>query len=193
MSVFLDTPIPRNQLRPLIVAIDLELNQPSNKIIQIGAVIGDLRSGEVVSSFSIFADPGEQLSDEIVKLTGIQQSDVDGAGALLDAYGALVEWMAPYSELRQREALTWGGGDTTDLFQQLGVPFDQWVFSRRWTDVKTVFSAWRMAQGRPWDGGLARAMTKLGLVFEGRKHNALDDARNTFRIFYRLLGEFKNQ
>lgn len=193
MSAFLDTPIPRNQLRPLIVAIDLELNQPSNKIIQIGAVIGDLRSGEVVSSFSTFADPGEQLSAEIVKLTSIKQSDVDGAGALLDAYGSLVEWMAPYSELRQREALTWGGGDTTHLFQQLGAPFDQWVFSRRWTDAKTVFSAWRMAQGRPWDGGLARAMTKLGLVFEGRKHHALDDARNTFRIFYRLLGEFKNQ
>jgi inhibitor of KinA sporulation pathway (predicted exonuclease) len=33
-------------------------------------------------------------------------------------------------------------------------------------------------------------MTKLGLAFEGRQHNAIDDAENAFRIYRALLFEF---
>jgi inhibitor of KinA sporulation pathway (predicted exonuclease) len=34
-------------------------------------------------------------------------------------------------------------------------------------------------------------MTKLGLAFQGRKHNALDDALNTFTMYRALLAEFR--
>jgi inhibitor of KinA sporulation pathway (predicted exonuclease) len=33
-------------------------------------------------------------------------------------------------------------------------------------------------------------MTKIGLSFRGRKHNASDDALNTFRMYRALLAEF---
>jgi inhibitor of KinA sporulation pathway (predicted exonuclease) len=54
-----------------------------------------------------------------------------------------------------------------------------------------LYVAWRMAHCRDIAGGLAKAMTKLGLAFQGRKHNALDDALNTFRIYRALLAEFR--
>jgi hypothetical protein len=38
-------------MKELIVALDLELNQPSGRIVQIGAVLGNVRTGEIVSHF----------------------------------------------------------------------------------------------------------------------------------------------
>jgi hypothetical protein len=36
-------------MKELIVALDLELNQPSRRVVQMGAMLGDVRTGEVVS------------------------------------------------------------------------------------------------------------------------------------------------
>lgn len=44
----------RNVLKPPVVALDLEFTQPSKKIIQIGVVIGDITSGEVVNRFAAY-------------------------------------------------------------------------------------------------------------------------------------------
>jgi inhibitor of KinA sporulation pathway (predicted exonuclease) len=181
----------RNLLKPLVVALDLELTQPSKKIIQIGAVIGDITSGEVVSRFSVFANPGELLTEFIVKLTGIHQSDVDAAGTLHEAYASLAAWLHPYAAQRQLNPLTWGGGDSRELREALDLGEERWLFGRRWVDVKTVYTAWRHAQGKLGESGLATAMTKVGLVFRGRRHNALDDAENTFRMYCKLLHQFK--
>jgi inhibitor of KinA sporulation pathway (predicted exonuclease) len=87
--------------------------------------------------------------------------------------------------------LTWGGGDTVILRQQLGLSEERWMFGRRWIDVKTLYVAWRMSHDKEISGGLAKAMTRLGLTFQGRKHNALDDAHNTFRMYRALLAEFR--
>lgn len=183
--------IDRSAMRPLVCSLDLEYNQPSKKIIQIGAVIGDLTTGEVVSRFSVFANPGEALNPAIIKLTGIQQSDVDAADDLADGYRLMLDWLQPFNARRTLNPLTWGGGDSQDLRDQLGLPDNCWGFGRRWTDVKTVYIAWRASQQRPGDGGLARSLTKLGLVFQGRRHNALDDAENTFRVYVALLKQFR--
>ena len=40
-------------MKELIVALDLELNQPSRRVVQIGAVLGSVRTGEVVSQFDL--------------------------------------------------------------------------------------------------------------------------------------------
>jgi inhibitor of KinA sporulation pathway (predicted exonuclease) len=185
--------IDRSAMPPLIVSLDLEYNQPSRKIIQIGAIVGDLTTGEVVSRFSSFANPYEPLSPEIIKLCGIKQADVDGAPDINEAYRQLVEWLAPYESRRSLNALTWGGGDSEDLREAIGIGREDkaWRFGRRWTDAKTVFTAWRAAHGRPWDGGLAKSMTKLGLAFQGRRHNALHDAENTFTVYVALLKQFQ--
>jgi inhibitor of KinA sporulation pathway (predicted exonuclease) len=190
------TAIDRSVMLPLVVSLDLEYNQPSRKLIQIGAAMGNVVTGEVVDRFSIFMNPHEALHPEIIALCGISQADVDAAPDLPDAYAQLVKWMEPYKNQRVLNPLTWGGGDSEDLREALNLDREDrgsWHFGRRWTDVKTIFGAWRASQGKPWDGGLARSMTKLGMVFEGRKHNALHDAENTFQVYVALLRQFQKE
>jgi DNA polymerase III alpha subunit (gram-positive type) len=66
-------------MKELLVSMDLELNQPSRRIIQIGAVIGNIRTGEIVSRFDSKVSPNEELSPAIVRLTKIEQEEVDAA------------------------------------------------------------------------------------------------------------------
>lgn len=182
----------RSVMRPLQVSLDLEYNQPSRKLIQLGAVIGDLVSSKVVSRFSTFINPFEPLNPVIIELTGITQTDVDNAPYVKEAYRNFAAWVQPHSANLTKSPLTWGGGDAEDLREAVGLSLEnpEWIFSRRWTDAKTVFTAWRAANNRPWDGGLARSMTKLGMTFQGRKHNAQDDAENTFLVYMALLRKF---
>jgi hypothetical protein len=56
-------------MKELLVSMDLELNQPSRRIIQIGAVTGNIRTGEIVSRFDSKVSPNEELSPAIVRLT----------------------------------------------------------------------------------------------------------------------------
>ncbi len=177
-------------VRELLISLDLEMNQPSRKIIQIGAVLGNVKTGVIVSRFESKVNPGEPLDPRIVDLTKITQCEVDAAPALAEAYVELCRWMAPYEGERVMNPVTWAGGDTETLRGELGLSEERWPFGRRWIDAKTLFIAWRMAQGRATEGGLARSMTKLGLAFSGQKHNARDDAENTFRIYCALVRQF---
>jgi inhibitor of KinA sporulation pathway (predicted exonuclease) len=178
-------------VKELLVSIDLEMNQPSKKIIQIGAVLGNVRTSELLSRFDVKVNPFETLDPRIVQLTGIKQCEVDAAGTLTQAYEQLNTWLAPHAEDRTLNPLTWGGGDSETLREQLGLQDERWLFGRRWIDVKTIFVAWRMVQSKDIQGGLAKAMTKVGLAIHGRKHNATDDAANTFRMYCALLARFK--
>jgi inhibitor of KinA sporulation pathway (predicted exonuclease) len=178
-------------VKNLLVSLDLEMNQPSGKIIQIGAVLGNVETGEIVSEFESKVNASETLAPAIIALTKITQREVDQAPHLLDAYYALSLWLDRYAELRVLNPLTWGGGDTETLRVQLNMEMERWPFGRRWIDTKTLYVAWRMAQGKDISGGLAKAMTKLELAFQGQKHNALDDAKNTFRMYRALLKQFQ--
>jgi inhibitor of KinA sporulation pathway (predicted exonuclease) len=149
------------------------------------------RTGEVVSHFDAKVNPDELFSPRIAELTGISAQELELAPSLAVAGEALAAWLTPRDSLRILNPLTWGGGDTVILRQQLGLSQERWMFGRRWIDVKTLYVAWRMAHFKEISGGLAKAMTKLGLAFQGRKHNALDDALNTFRMYRALLAEFR--
>lgn len=175
----------RGALAPLVIALDLEFNQPSQKIIQIGAACGDLRSGAVVGRFSQLVNPGEALDPRIAELCGIDPQDLVAAPDLQAAWCMVEAWLGGFPD-RQMNPVTWGGGDSRSLQEQLGAP-DDWAFGRRHVDAKTVFIAWRAAHLRPAVGGLKTSMKKLGLAFEGRPHDAADDAINAFRVYHRLL------
>jgi inhibitor of KinA sporulation pathway (predicted exonuclease) len=170
-----------------LTALDLELNQPSGKIIQIGAVIGDTDSGEISQRLRIYVDPKEKLNDFIIELTGISQKDIDEKGVTLE------EAYAQLSDFHQRHStfinpLTWGGGDSEEIFSQLGLEkYDSFCFGRRWIDAKTLYVSECIARGLPVQGGLSKVMTKYNMNFKGRKHDALDDAENTFRLYHEML------
>jgi hypothetical protein len=106
-------------MKELIVALDLELNQPSQRIVQIGAVLGNVRTGEVVSQFDVKVNPGEPLDSRITVLTGLSPQEIELAPGLSAAGQALAAWLSPRDSLRILNPLTWGGGDTETLREQL--------------------------------------------------------------------------
>jgi inhibitor of KinA sporulation pathway (predicted exonuclease) len=181
-------------MKELAFSLDLEMNQPSGKIIQIGVVVGNVVTGEVVDRFSRFVNPEEPLSDFIIGLTGITQQDVDQAPLLSAVYSELASWAGQYKKKRHLNPITWGGGDSDYLRRELKVELDSpdWILGRRWLDAKTVFSAWSMSRGKTPRAGLSAAMKILGMNFAGRAHDAGVDAENTFAIWCELMRRFKS-
>lgn len=173
----------------LLISLDLEFNQPSKRIIQVGATAGNLQSGLIESSFVAYVNPSEPIDPRISRLTGIEQHHVDAAQNVDFVYKQLSKWVSQFDGNRHINPLTWGGGDSDSLRQALGEN-EEWIFGRRWIDAKTLFTAWRHSQSILAQGGLAKSMSKVGLRFEGQKHNALADAVNTWRIYWSLLQLF---
>lgn len=176
----------------IFTSLDLEFNQPSGKIIQIGACVGNIVTGQVFDKLSVFVNPHEHLNPFITELTKIKDSDVRNAGTVEEGYRKLQRMHENYSAFIN--PLTWGGGDSQFLKEQLiaeNPHFDGWCFGRRWIDVKTLFISWRFANAQPIQGGLARSMVKVGLAFNGQKHDAKDDAINTFHMYRAMLAKLK--
>lgn len=173
----------------IFTALDLEMNQPSGTIIQIGAAVGNIETGEVIETLSVIINPKENLSESIVKLTGITQEQVDSGAELREGYRQLIDLHKKHNSFIN--PITWGGGDSAELMDQLrkeDPSFDhQWGFGRRWIDAKTVYVSYRLATGQKIQSGLANSLTKVGLSFRGTKHNAKDDAVNTFYMYHELL------
>lgn len=175
-------------LNKKFLALDLELNQPSNKIIQVGIALGSpAQSEDDLLIRRWYLDPGEPIAAEIVTLTGITDEDIQ-AKAVSPAQcaaelSALIETQHPFVN-----PVTWGGADAHELRQFLreaGVEFKH--FGRRWIDVKTWHVCQQMARGKATTGGLASVMGAHRLQFIGQAHRADVDAYNTLRLFFRML------
>lgn len=182
-----------------VCVLDLEMNQPSGKIIEVGYVILDTDTGKLVDEpVSLIVDPHEELDPFIVKLTSITQEDVDAGCELHTAYEHLVADMNKHQCCKR--IVQWGNGDVAHLKLEMtkrklhpGYDFD-------WNDIydqnfnaKIVYQSWAMTKGLSIRSGLAKSMTRMGLKFEGTKHRAVDDAYNTARIFMRLLAYFRTE
>lgn len=169
-------------------ALDLEMAQPSNKIIQIGIAIGNAQTEHqdfVLRQWMI--DPEEPITPFITQLTGISDDDIAQQA---------VPWAQFCEELRgvlERHPcfpnpVTWGGGDVALLQaalreQNLETP----IRGHRWIDVKTFHTFSCLARGKSAAGGLASIMQKYKVKFEGTPHRADTDAMNTLRLFFKLM------
>lgn len=181
-----------------ILSLDLEHNNRETKsIIEIGVTVSTPLGEELDSkSWLVRLPEGETVNPEIEELTGISQAMIDAEGVSLQ--GAFTELV----ELHRKHdcfvnAMTWGHGDMDLLKSQVFVlshgtsDEPHWAFGRRIIDVKTVYCAWRMAHLREPTGGLRMACRKLGIPFQGRAHRAVDDARNTVRVFHALAAKLR--
>lgn len=170
-----------------LTCIDLELNQPSKRIIQIGAVIGDTVTGTIVDRLRIYVNPRESIAPFITELCGITQKQIDEQGVALDSAYLMLKRFHSQSDFIN--PVTWGGSDSQEIYEQLDKNLNlEWCFGRRWIDAKTVFVSHMVAnKNRIESGGLSTSMKKVGLKFQGRKHDALDDAENTFIMYHKML------
>lgn len=173
-----------------IMSLDLEFNQPSQKIIEVGYVIGDVYTGEILERVSRLIRIDEKLNPRIIELTGITDEMLETGVSLAEAYAELARKHEEYGCFRN--ALTWGGGDSESLREQLGLDHG-WVLGRRWIDAKTLFVSRAIARQEKRQAGLARALKRMGKDFDGKKHRAADDALNTFTIYRILLRDFDDE
>lgn len=173
-----------------VISIDLEMNQPSKKIIQIGYIIADVQKNKILRKRSLIVNPNEPLGiiqdgRTISDFTGITEVDIKFNGmSLQDAYKILV---MDVEELNpNRTPIQWGQGDSYCLKEQLGLTWDEYIFRNRIWDIKSLYQIHRSFQNKSVANGLEKALNSLGMEFKGRPHNALDDALNTYRVFYEL-------
>jgi len=173
------------------ISLDIEFNQPTCTIIQIGAVIFNKNTGEIVDRFSKVIHTSERITPYIEELTGISQEQVDNGVDLKKAYIELCAFKKKHKTHKQ--TVTWGTGDVKALKEQVTKVYANsgeelvWEFGLRDYDVKTIFQAMRLSKGERTKAGLGTAMEILGLKFEGRAHDALVDAENTATVFLHLL------
>lgn len=172
------------------ISLDLELNQPSNKIIQVGVAIGNITQKEedyIVKKWYI--DPKEPIDDFIVNLTGITDSDIRSysvshntvAKELTDLIKEHQPWLNP---------IVWGYDDAGALrreFENNHVDFKH--FGGRWIDVKTIHNFMMFSKEDSPKGNLPEAMRKYQFNFSGSQHRADVDALNTLSFYFSLMKE----
>jgi len=178
-------------------AFDLELNQPSNKIIQIGAVKFNIETEEVYGRFNVLVKIDEPLQRDpaivdIVQLTGITEERLTEDGiTLLEAYKGLASFHKAKVMLDGKEQagmvnpIVWGGGDSRTLRTQVEELIGSWkesdhyCFGNREIDLKSFHQMLQIANNKPFAGGLSKSFHKWGGQFKGRAHDAEVDAFNT--------------
>ena len=185
-----------------IMVLDVELNQPSRKVIQIGAAVFNARNAALIERLELYVNPNEPIDPFITELTGITNSDVAGGVTIYEAYNELKRFHAKHKCFRN--PMVWGSGvrnDSIAIYEDylkfgdsLGendLDFDTENFMGfRVIDVKTIYQSQAIFENSQYAGGLKDCMKKMGLEFEGEAHRALTDAINTFRIWYHLMRIF---
>lgn len=79
------------------ISIDLEttgLNPKRDKIIEIGAV--KVVEGSITETFETFVNPGRRLEERIVELTGIEDTDLEGAPYIEEVLPRLLEFLQDF-------------------------------------------------------------------------------------------------
>lgn len=170
-----------------VLVLDLEMNQPSGKIIQVGACVMCARSGDLKDKFSVFVNPQEPINPEIIELTGITGAQAVSGTSCKNAYRQLELFAMKHKAFQT--PIVWGSGtrgnDASELYKQSETSEPSFM-GHRVVDAKALYQSVAMIENLKVRRGLSSAMEAVGLRFEGRPHNALADAINTARIWYKL-------
>jgi inhibitor of KinA sporulation pathway (predicted exonuclease) len=164
--------------RPLAVVPD------QMETIEIGLVVIDLETLEIVDEFQRFVRPkiNPTLTDFCKKLTSIQQADVDVAGTYVEVGQELGAFIARYPNAAWA---SWGDYDARQLERDAG-----------FAACPSLLEGLPLFNARKWHAGLydnrpkslKQTVESLGLVWQGSYHRGIDDARNVASIVKEILG-----
>lgn len=151
--------------------------------IEIGLVVIDLETLEVVDEFQRFVRPqiNPVLTDFCKQLTSIQQADVDGAGIYVEVGQELGAFIARYPNAAWA---SWGDYDARQLERDAGL-----------AGCPSLLEGLPHFNARKWHAGLyddrprslKQTVESLGLVWRGTYHRGIDDARNVASIAKEML------
>ncbi|WP_348970945.1 3'-5' exonuclease [Pseudomonas atacamensis] len=162
----------------------LEVVPDQMEAIEIGLVVIDLETLEIVDEFQRFVRPqiNPVLTDFCKQLTSIQQADVDNAGTYVDVGQELGAFIARYPDAAWA---SWGDYNARQLERDAGL-----------AACPSLLSGLQHFNVRKWHKGLYDDQPKslkltvesLGLVWQGTYHRGNDDARDVALIFKEILG-----
>lgn len=167
---------------------DKERNPHPQEIIEFPSVIVSSVTGQLEACFQTYVRPtcNQLLSDFCKDLTGIQQIQVDRGVTLGEALLRHDKWLEKKGIKNTNFAVvTWSNWDCRVMlesecrYKKIRKP----PYFNRWINLKVpfheVFGSMRC--------NLKDAVQMSGLVWQGRPHCGLDDAKNTARLLALLM------
>ena len=161
---------------PEYAALDLEttgLDPARDRVIEIGAVA--FTAERVTSTMEELVDPGRPVPDQVLRLTGIKQEELQGAARPEVALGRLAEF------LKGRQPVGHGARLDVDFLETAGL----WDPSQQILDTLDVA---RILLPSAASHSLPLLSTEMGFN-QPRPHRALDDADATRQLLLRLREE----
>jgi inhibitor of KinA sporulation pathway (predicted exonuclease) len=163
--------------RSLVVAPD------QMETIEIGLVVIDLESLEIVDEFQRFVRPqiNPTLTDFCKKLTSIQQADVDSARTYQEVGEELRTFAGRYPNAAW---VSWGDYDARQLERDAG-----------FAGCRSMLAGLPHFNAKKWHAGLydnrpkglKQTVESMNLVWQGTYHRGIDDARNVAYIMNEML------
>lgn len=183
------------------IVVDLEMNNIrrrsearkicTNEIIEIGASMLDENLWEI-GKFQIYVKPeyNDVIVPKISKLTGITNEMVANAPTFSVAFKQFTDWCLNIKD--DVIIYAWSNTDHSQVMKE--IQLKQYKLSEEehklmehgWTDFQNEFD---IHLGFERQISLKLALDMAGIDFNGRQHDALDDARNTAK----LLRVFKDE
>lgn len=183
------------------IVVDLEMNNIrrrsearkicTNEIIEIGASMLDENLWEI-GKFQIYVKPeyNDVIVPKISKLTGITNEMVANAPTFSVAFKQFTDWCLNIKD----DVMIYAWSNTNHSQVMKEIQLKQYKLSEEehklmehgWTDFQNEFD---IHLGFERQISLKLALDMAGIDFNGRQHDALDDARNTAK----LLRVFKDE
>lgn len=172
-----------------LAIFDLEMNQPSGTIIQIGAVVVDTDKMEIGDTFGLVCNPGEVPSDFIVGLTGITRGQVREAPTAYSAINGFWRWFGAAQVGNKLGA--WGDdwAPIRDASAHYKISYDYPKFF----NVKNFVCLYsHLKDQQSFKMGLEKACEAWGVEYDKEQaHDALWDATKTAEVFLRVCESIK--
>ena len=173
------------------LVIDLEatccnkktISRHEMEIIEIGAVMVDSQTLEIISEFQTFIKPVRNpiLTSFCRELTHITQEDVDNAPLFKDAIINLQKWLDNYDNFIFG---SWGDYDRKQIEQDSNYHKIAYPINTPHINIKKEFSD---TQGLKKRLGMKQALEYVNLPLEGTHHRGIDDARNIAKLLPFIL------
>ena len=202
-------PNKRQQIFEYFIVLDFEAtcwkdkeSQPhKGEIIEFPAVLMDSSSGKIEETFHYYVMPteGTILSDFCRSLTGISQETVNAGTPLPAVMKLFSDWITkicksrdivinPPKTLPDKKHATFVTWSDWDLGTQLLYECKRKSIYRAshfnsWIDLRLVYRQYYKSKPH----GLNGALEERGMVFVGREHSGIDDAKNTARLVFQLI------
>lgn len=163
------------------VCLDLEttgLDPKTDKIIEIGAV--RVKDGEIADTFQSFVNPGRMLTDKVINLTGIYDTDLKEAPAIEEILPKFLEFAKDECFLGHSILF-----DYSFIKKAVVNLYGNTMYEKEGIDTLKI--------ARKYLCGLeSRKLSYLCEYYqiEQKAHRALEDAVATHKLYQRLIKEF---